>query len=174
MSMTKTMSEIMGEMTAEDMAWMEANWKGVRDQVFTHVSHDTGEIRHINVSELIRQMDAGKIAGSHRFMAIDDDLYRQVLEQQGIERGHLRNITFDQAAYDPTIILEIMEDGATNHVIIDGNHKLVKAYEMGLRCRPAIFLSPEQVEPFLVHPPERVSRLMVAATVANEQIQVLT
>ncbi len=54
-----------------------------------------------------------------------------------------------------------------DHIIVDGNHKIVKAYEMGLRRRPAIFVQSSYIDPYLVHPPEKVSELMLAWTKEN-------
>lgn len=166
----KSIDELMAEMTPEDIAYMKANWEGKQEQVFTHHEFETDITRHIHVTRLWNAIEARHVKFDVRMMAIDDELYHLICENQGIERSHLATITPDQAAYDEGLAIEF--DGGTRHIIVDGNHKIVRAYEMGLRRRPTIFVAHTALLPFLVHPPERVGALMVAATKANTQVNV--
>jgi hypothetical protein len=172
--MTKSTDELMTELTPEDYAYMRANWEGKQEQVFTHYEIATGITRHIHVTRLWQAINDGRLEVESRMMGIPEELYQHICEHQGIERSHLVNITLDDAAYEPALIVEF-EGGDENdrHVLVDGNHKIVRAYEMGLRRRPALFIASTDLEPYLVHPPERVSALMVAATRANMQVKVV-
>lgn len=151
--------KLIAQLQPSDWAWMRDNWEGKREQVFTHHDHDTDIVRHIHVSNLWDGIKAGHVSVSHRMMALTDSLYELICKGQGIERDHIPNITPDSAAFDPALVVEFPNG---DNIIVDGNHKIVKAYEMGLRRRPAEFVLSCDIEEYLVYPPENVSRLMVA------------
>lgn len=153
------------ELSDADVEWMITNFNN-RDQVFTFIDADTGDAIHVSITRLGEGLDQRRIGGTEfRFMALTEQLYTLILEKQGVERQHVETVSPDVAAYDPALVLE---DGDT-HIIVDGNHKIVKAYEMGLRRRPAIFIPYSEIGPYLYTVPEGVSKVMQACTKNNVQ-----
>ncbi len=161
--MDAELKDAVRQLSESDLSWLLENMT-TKEQVFTFIASDTGETIHVNVTKLAANLDRAK--GEFRFMALTENLYQMILTTQGIERQHIdNNITMDEAAYDPAIVLE---DGDT-HIIVDGNHKIVKAFEMGLRRRPAIFVQYAEIGPYMYKVPERVSTAMQICVKNNVQ-----
>src|SRR6478736_2124852 len=130
--MTNSMAQfapILSGLTGSDWNWMQKNMCGNRDQLFTFTPLATGdgETIHIKVTELAAAIYALAVDVECRMISVSDDLYQQIIKGQGIERGHLDRIPLDEAVYKPAVIIEFPSG---EHVITDGNHKLVKSYEL--------------------------------------------
>lgn len=163
--MDAELKEAVRGLTESDLSWLLENLQ-VKDQIFTFISSETDKTIHVNVTKLVMAIDAKGVKSSFRFMALTEHLYQLILTKQGVERAHIdKNISYDEAAYDPAVILE---DGDT-HIIVDGNHKIVKAFEMGLRRRPAIFVPYDEIDPYMYEVPARVSNVMQVCTKQNVQ-----
>jgi hypothetical protein len=159
--------EAIAALTKADLDWLERNFTNNVDQVFTFTAFDTNETVHVNVSKLSRALHENDVPKA-RFgmMVLYEELHQMILKQQGIERDHLDSIPLDDVAFEPAIVVE---DKNNTHIIVDGNHKIVKAYEIGLRRRPAFFVPRESLTPFLYEIPESVSRVLQICTANNVQ-----
>lgn len=154
-----------------DLAWADKHWADSTIQVFTFTEIKTRKTIHVNVTKLVEAIGSQEVPARSGMMALPEDLYLQLLGQQGIERSHLAKISIDTAVYHPAIIIECDEDdGEFSHIIADGNHKLVKSYELGLRRHPSIMVKREHIEPYLFKMPPAISELMQRLTTINLQL----
>lgn len=161
-----SIKQAVNALTLSDLVWVFKTLGDV-NQLFSHTSVTTKETIHVDVAALRSALGNKSFKGADlRFMGIPKDLYDQILEQQGIEQDHLARITPDAAAHEPALILE---ETPQSHIIIDGNHRIIKAYQIGLRSKPAIFVTPEAIAPFLHTPPERVQNCIKVCNKQNVQ-----
>lgn len=145
----------------EGEAWLRAHSfdaDGKPIQIFTFVTK-SGNL-HINASALRKAIDAGQVIVENKFVGLVG-LYEEVLARCGIEEHHIQRYSPDDAAFTPIIVCIIGD----REMIVDGNHGLVKAYRMGLRMKPALFVTQEQWSAFLVKPPADVAALFAGDAV---------
>lgn len=114
------------------------------DQVFSHVAGD-GTVRHFNCGELMRGAIARTMKPECVVIDLDEGLIAMVRERHGIEPGRLECVDAD--GLTPLLIAQF-DDGS--HVIVDGNHRAVRAWDAGLRSHRAMIFSPADWQRCLV------------------------
>lgn len=168
----KHFEDLLKRLSPSDLAWIDENWEKPV-QLFTFVDTKTGETLHIKVTELADAIHKNEVPHASLMIAFPQDLYDQIVTKQGIERDHLDEISLDDAVYKPAIIVESDDPNGPSglsHIIVDGNHKLVKAFELGLRRHPVYIVRIENIDAFVAKMPPLVSELMKSLTIENLQI----
>lgn len=119
------------------------------DQIFTHTDLDDGSIRHFNPDAIIRAIRESKIVPYVETLNLYQDLIDFLRSNHGVEEDHLQRI--DHKLEDPILVAYFgpLEENIVN-LIIDGSHRVVRRWDKGLRDVPAILLSQEQWEPYLI------------------------
>lgn len=123
------------------------------DEVFSFISASTGRAYHWNTSKVGDAFAVGTLVGAaHMYMALTEEDYLHVREFNGIEEHHLDTISAERMK-TPVFIAEFPPapgEEHPSHVIIDGNHRLVRAYRDGLRGIGAVLFSEESLQEFLI------------------------
>ena len=86
------------------------------------------------------------------YLDITDADYLHISLHNGIEEDHLINISPERLKI-PVIFVEFPPDDHDpdpSHVLIDGNHRLVKTYRDGKRRIGSVIFDVETLKPFLV------------------------
>lgn len=125
----------------------------ITDEIFSFVSEVTGQEFHWNTTKVQEAMVAGLIEPIvSLYVDITEADYLHVSQKNGIEEHHLAAITPERMKV-PIIIAEFPpdeNDPHPSHVVIDGNHRLVKRYRDGGRRIGAAVFDVETLKPFLV------------------------
>ncbi len=140
---------------------------GLTDEIFSFVSESTGQEFHWNTTKVQEALAAGTIEPvAHMYLDITDADYLHISLHNGIEEDHLINISPERLKI-PVIFVEFPpdeHDPDPSHVLIDGNHRLVKTYREGKRRIGAVIFDVETLKPFLVEDiPAVVSASMLKA-----------
>lgn len=140
---------------------------GITDEIFSFVSESTGQEFHWNTTKVQEALAAGTIEPvAHMYLDITDADYLHISLHNGIEEDHLINISPERLKI-PVIFVEFPpdeHDPDPSHVLIDGNHRLVKTYREGKRRIGAVIFDVETLKPFLVEDiPAVVSASMLKA-----------
>lgn len=132
---------------------MKLSQCGLRDEIFSFVSEVTGQEFHWNTTKVQEAMVAGLIEPIvSLYVDITEADYLHVSQKNGIEEHHLAAITPERMKV-PIIIAEFPpdeNDPHPSHVVIDGNHRLVKRYRDGGRRIGAAVFDVETLKPYLV------------------------
>jgi len=123
------------------------------DQIFSHLDLE-GVTRHFNCGAMTRAVITKRVRPTVIKLALYPRLVTHIRENHGIEADHLGEI--DENLETPIIVVEF-QDGA--NLIVDGNHRVVRRWDKGLRDTWAAVLKPGQWEEFLVtdlHIPQEV------------------
>ena len=136
------------------------------DKVFTFRA-DSGETYHWNATKIADAFTAGRLEPvCHMYLDITEADYLHICLNNGIEEDHLINISPERLKI-PVIFVEFPpdeHDPDPSHVLIDGNHRLVKTYREGKRRIGAVIFDVETLKPFLVEDiPAVVSASMLKA-----------
>lgn len=127
------------------------------DVVFTHQDTD-GVVRHFAVSRLLAKFQHEEIVR----VPIDYNFARHVVQHNGLEPHRYYRITHEVVLRNPVLYAQLHkrpgEDLPTS-ILIDGSHRYAWAAANGWKELPAILLSPEQWEPFLVDVPDDIYEL---------------
>jgi len=122
------------------------------DQIFSHQDCDEAKtMRHFNASAITRAIVQGKI---NPYPAKDLNLYPELVQgirdNHGIEPDHLERI--DNKLHHPILIAVFgpLEDPASQNLVIDGSHRVVRRWDKGMRTVDAFMLTPDQWEPYLI------------------------
>jgi len=115
------------------------------DQVFSHFDPETGLTRHFAVGPILRDLQSGGLRPEVCDLEVTAKSAAYLLSNAGIEQDHLARIT--SRLHEP-ILLADFEDGTS--LIIDGNHRYVLRFAMGLRYIKAYRLTPTMWEPYLI------------------------
>jgi hypothetical protein len=146
--------EKMNDLAKVALAWLE-NYKSSLEQVFTHIDYSSNTVRHIQVTELWKAIENDQLIPENHLMHIDNELYLTILHKQGIEQDHVDQLNLDKAVFKPALVCELGKE----HLIVDGNHGIVRTYQLGLRSKPCYMIKQVDWERYLLHPPKEVSEL---------------
>lgn len=125
----------------------------LHDEIFSWVSETTAQQFHWNTTKIQEALAAGTIEPvCHMYLDITDADYLHVSLKNGIEEDHLIDISPERLKV-PVIFVEFPpdeHDPEPSHVLIDGNHRLVKTYRNGGRRIGAVVFDVEILKPYLV------------------------
>ena len=119
--------------------------------VFTHITPQ-GLTRHFNIDE------ADRIVRSRSFpiipIYVDPEFAQQCFIDRGIEQHRLDRLQ-PQHLLSPLYFAHLPPthnvDHKDRHLLIDGHHRIVRAYQLGWENIPAYVLEPEVWETILIH-----------------------
>ena len=114
------------------------------DQLFSHEDM-TNVTRHFNTSAMGRAVVNGTVKPEYHTMDLYEDLVDSVEQYHGVEQDHIDKVV---ETIDHPILLVRFTDGS--NLIVDGNHRIVKRWRMGLKTVVAAIFNPGQWEQFLV------------------------
>jgi hypothetical protein len=131
-------------------------------EVFTHIDNGSardgtpgdGKIRHFDVTSMwtafLKDMS---IAQSFK-LSIDQYMYDVIFGRHGIEEKKVESLplSFDVL---PIFVCHMPSD---THLIIDGNHRIIKFYRLGFRELPGAMFEQNIWEKFLIDLPEEQSK----------------
>lgn len=101
--------------------------EGAREeQTFTHCTPD-GTYTHILVDRLKASDDYKKLEIVRTEIKVDDAL--RIIKNNGIEKDHLSRITVHQFL-EPITFINWEQEGTQS--LVDGNHRYIKAFVLGL------------------------------------------
>lgn len=128
---------------------MKVSECGLIDQIFSFIT-DEGKEYHWNTTKVQQALDAGRLTRPDVIpLPITQDLYEHVRTHNGIESSHLTKVT-DERLGVPVFFVEFPDEPEPSHVLADGNHRLVAAYERGRRDIPAYIFTLKEMQPFEV------------------------
>lgn len=148
-------------MSPEDLArYLEAVARYGKDEVFTHEDRDVSPpiVRHFNATQIRHFVENTKIRGQH-WPVVNIDLTRQIYDHmvnnQGVEEDKIKRLMQRPDIYaQPVLIACINTPGrGETHLIIDGSHRTVIQWRMGLRTLKAYFIPDFVWERYLVKLP---------------------
>lgn len=114
------------------------------DEIFSHEDTE-GVTRHFNATQMVRAIVNHQINPIMAVLDLYEDLVRHLIANHGIEEDHLHQIG---STLDSPILLVEFADGT--NLIVDGNHRVVKRWQEGLKTVTAAILKPGVWEPYLV------------------------
>jgi hypothetical protein len=94
------------------------------NQRFTHIDEETGEIRHFHIPKLRSLLNNWRVR--LMTMAITEEQAELVITTHAVDERHLGNLAIDK----PGIICEFPD---TTQLLVDGNHRYVKRFRLGLK-----------------------------------------
>lgn len=97
------------------------------DEVFTFEQESPPRTYHFNASALMRASIARTVSPICTYIDVDKGLADHVRLNNGIELHHLANIDTSE----PCVPIMIAEFDNGQHVVIDGNHRLVAYFNAG-------------------------------------------
>lgn len=112
------------------------------DEVFSFMGTDRGttECYHFNATKIRAHIEAERAKGNHKvapFTVVDvsPEHIAHVEQNNGVEVGRLAKLAMRPDIYCQPVLLADMGhyDGKDWHVMIDGNHRSVLLYKLGLR-----------------------------------------
>lgn len=101
------------------------------DTVFTHRDPKTKEVRIFNITRLEKLVRMASAYGLEIVGIAVREEDKPIFVNRGLEPHRLVRITFP---FPPILVCE-MEDNTS--LIVDGNHRFFKCYELGLTACPA-------------------------------------
>lgn len=128
------------------------------DQLFTFLPGDGSETLIINTTALMRHLSATK-AKVLAEAPVTKEQADYVLQHHGVTVANLDKIT-DERLLDPILLIETSTtDENVEVVLVDGNHRYVRASDKGLTWLPACVVPQELWRPFVLEnlPPEFVA-----------------
>ncbi|MET4190719.1 MULTISPECIES: hypothetical protein [unclassified Bradyrhizobium] len=134
-------------------------------EVFTHVDHMTGKVRHFDATMLYEDLKAGKVAhyvDRYHFRGVD---LKHIYKNQGVEQWKVDRLTY-HICRRPILVCRVPDwDGQREcDVIIDGNHRIIRRALHGLRWAMAFVIDPPHWEPYLLPIPEALNHIYMEIT----------
>lgn len=133
-----------------DEGYLEMRRENAFGQVFSHIESDTGLQRHYDVNKLMKiaienftTIDIGQIT-----LLADKVLF--IRTHSGIEQARLERLTPSDLEI-PGLIVHLSDE---TDIIVDGNHRAVRRFELGLKTMNFLVLSEAQAKPALLALPE--------------------
>lgn len=121
-----------------------------KHEIFTHIDDDNKCSRAFNVTLLQRYIDSRPRDFEIFNIVVDKRVYEQCKTLRGYEQPRLDRLTRDVILHKPVIFIEL--DGS--YVMIDGTHRMIKAYELKMRVVPG-YVVPESVWTHFLVPVEK-------------------
>ena len=130
-----------------------------KDEIFTHIDTDpAGTVRHFNASAIWRTG-----AGALRAYDLTEEIYQLIASRRGLESVRYERLKSPWIFIPITVIILRGE-----HLIIDGNHRAAKLWNMGARVCLARILDEGVWEPFMVEGvPKHIRDAMIGAALAK-------
>lgn len=130
------------------------------DEIFTHIDEDAGITRHFNATSMARFAEA---AMRLRYIEIplDAELAEYVRGHRGIEQWKLDRLC-EPYLSRPIVAVQFSADDSV--LPIDGNHRIVRRFELGLKTVRAVVFPEGEWERFLLSPEPEVERVLVELT----------
>lgn len=125
------------------------------DQLFTFLPGDGSGTMIINTTALMRHLVETK-ASVLAQAPVTREQADYVLKHHGVTKANLDKIT-DERLLEPILLIETSTtDENVEVVLVDGNHRYVRACDKGLTWLPACIVSQELWRPFVLEnlPPE--------------------
>ena len=132
------------------------------DQVFSHTDLD-GVQRHFNTSAMVRAILSRQVVPECGVAPLPEHVVASIRANHGVEEHHLEAV--DANLDSPCIMVEF-EDGKS--LVVDGNHRIVRRWDKGLRDVSMIVFKPGQWEQFLIKGFDDVMSASVALAIATE------
>lgn len=114
------------------------------DELFSHQDLE-GVSRHFNTTAMTCAVMARKIQPSLIMLPLERWLVDHILQNNGVEPQHIEAA---KARAEVPILVVVFPDDTT--LIVDGNHRIVARYAMGLPTVEALQFFPGQWDEFLV------------------------
>lgn len=118
-------------------------------EVFTHIDEEMKVQRSWNVTLLIRYIEENKKDFPIFRIAVTKEGYNICKTSRGYEQHRLDRMTANILREKPVIYIEL----GNTHLMIDGTHRLMKAYELGWKSQPGYIVKEEVWKYFLVDNP---------------------
>lgn len=128
------------------------------DEVFTFEDMD-GNFTFINATKVRRHVSRYDRAAQFARVPIARENYLHILNNNGIEQGKIDRLVARPDIYAQPILLIEWHDGTV--ICIDGNHRLVLLYRMGLRSIGAYIVPKSTWEQFTVDFPQELGPIAV-------------
>jgi len=121
-----------------------------QDEVFTHEDGDTTPptIRHFNATQIRAYLT--RVNAPVLTFQFDERLYEHLVRKQGVEERKVTRLMERPDIYAQPVLVAFFGD---KHLIIDGSHRLVIQWRMGLREFKGYPVPQEIWERFLVDLP---------------------
>lgn len=114
------------------------------DEIFSHEDNE-GVTRHFNPSAMLRAIIDLKVFPICQMIDLSTDLVESIESNHGVEQDRLDKIL--DRLDNPIVIIKFEDQ---THLVIDGNHRVVKRWRLGKDDAPAFIFEPGQWEDFLV------------------------
>jgi hypothetical protein len=156
------------EEEAEAAAWFRSpGYEATKyHEIFTHVDHLEREIRHFNATDLYRDILAGKVNYSVFVVPFTGSDYLRIVNDNGVEEPRVDRLTYN-ICRRPILVAQFPQG---EHVLIDGNHRVVRRFREGLNYCTAFFVEHPAWSKYLVTMPRLVERLKVEDTINAQTI----
>lgn len=117
-----------------------------KDEMFTHHNKDTGEVLHFAITAMNTFVERYGLVNGMRATNINNEpsLIERLRKDFGIEQPRLDSLT-PELIERPVLIVE-WGDGTST--IVDGNHRVVRRFELGMEKTKAIIFPPNFYKEF--------------------------
>ena len=122
-------------------------------ECFTHIDDEMKLTRKFNVTLIKRWCLENKPPIS--LVVVDEENYRICTTMRGFEQHRLDRITPEILDKEPVIFVWLPED--KTHLMIDGTHRCIKAYQLGRNLIKAYILNKDVWEQFLMPVDENIT-----------------
>lgn len=162
MNFDKAAIELMKNLTPKEREEID-NWMiaavltGVmHDQVFSYHIYEENKWYHFNASKVLKAIKSGKLVPDNVKVDLNDECISHIIDKGGVDLVHAENLTTEQLKVPVLIVKHFNGD-----IIIDGNHRMVKWFNLGLKEGMAYMLKWEDITPYLEKFPPAIEKFMV-------------
>lgn len=129
------------------------------DEIFSF--HDgEGKYYHFNATKIRKHIKDNPQAAMFVKTELTEDIYNHVIQNNGVETQKIHSLlAVPEIVAEPILLVE-WPDG--QHTCIDGNHRLVIHWRLGMRAIGAYVIKLAECEPFLVPFPDELGPIFTA------------
>lgn len=133
---------------------------GAMDEIFSFRDPDfngTGKAKwyHFNATAIRKHIENVSAARQFIVYNIDENHYNHVLHENGVEEAKVQRLSQAPEIYSQPTLIALMPCG--RHVQIDGNHRTVILYRMGMRKMSGFVVKEDVWSKFLVPFPDEMA-----------------
>ncbi len=120
-----------------------------RETCFTWVDYDDGEVLCFAVDRIEKQIqsDYRQPGISAHLIDVEPGLVKHLWKKHGLEPHRLARLMPEQVDHWPPILIAEHKD---RHIMIDGGHRMVRAYQFGVEQIPGWLISADVWRPYLI------------------------
>lgn len=127
---------------------------GLHDQIFTHRDDAmNGLIRHFNASAIYRAIILQSISYERIRFPMDEEHYNVMMSSRGVEETRVKRLSRTDML-TPVLVARMP---CHTDLIIDGTHRYVKLWRLGIRELKGFYLQQTAWEPYLLTLPEELN-----------------